>query len=249
MGRYRDTQRLGYALPHRESIKHPYGNTKSLNEHLGPLCRYLDSQVGQPWDRVFAEICKHIRLDSAVQSHVRDHVMQFVQVNTILINGVPCSGDTWGYGRPLAGSWRWRSWYVCPLSGILKRVEHRSRKRHRAENATRAASPSPGPVRVDATHVCKVIRGRWCLVEVRSLPQPPVTSAGWKMTRPTVRDVLLGRRACDLTPKETATEYGAAVYAVGWRPLSRKEMHNLPVPIDLWKQRRWWTAPGKGKRA
>ena len=50
------------------------GHTKWLNEHLGPLRRYLDSQVGRPWDKVFSEICAHIDRSSAVQDHVRDHV-------------------------------------------------------------------------------------------------------------------------------------------------------------------------------
>src|SRR5438270_13646859 len=49
-------------------------HTKSLNEHLGPLRRYLARQVGRPWDKVFSEICANISLDSAVQVHVRDHV-------------------------------------------------------------------------------------------------------------------------------------------------------------------------------
>jgi hypothetical protein len=234
MGRYRDQRRLGDALPRRESIKHPYGHTKSLNEHLGPLRRYLDSQVGQPWDRVFAEICKHIRCDSAVQSHVRDHVMQFVQVNTILINGVPCSGDTWGYGRPLTASWRWRGWYVCPLSGILKRVERRGAK-------SRYPRPEPEPTpafRVDERHYCKVLDGRWWLVEVRRI-EPP---AGMGTSH-------LEKRRWEETHRGALREYGAVVEVVSRRPLSKREMFHLPVPIDLWKQRRWWTKPGKARRA
>src|ERR1041385_933184 len=40
--------------PRREGIKSRWrNNTKYLNEHLGPLRRYLDSQVGRPWDKVY----------------------------------------------------------------------------------------------------------------------------------------------------------------------------------------------------
>jgi hypothetical protein len=61
--------------PIREGMKARWrGGTKSLNEHLGPLRRYLNSQVGRPWDKVFSEICVHINRNSAVQDHVRDHV-------------------------------------------------------------------------------------------------------------------------------------------------------------------------------
>ena len=43
--------------PPRDGIKARWrGGSKRLNEHLGPLRRYLMSQVGRPWDKVFAEI-------------------------------------------------------------------------------------------------------------------------------------------------------------------------------------------------
>jgi hypothetical protein len=54
--------------PVREGIKACWrGGTKYLNEHLGPLRRYLDKQVGRPWDKVFSEICAHIDRSNAVQ--------------------------------------------------------------------------------------------------------------------------------------------------------------------------------------
>src|SRR4051794_25469022 len=89
--------------PHQEGIKARWqGNRKSFNEHLGPLRRYLDSQVGRPWDKIFSEICTHINRNSAVQDHVRDHVEDYVTVHAILIDGIPCSGEgDGGYGRPL----------------------------------------------------------------------------------------------------------------------------------------------------
>jgi hypothetical protein len=60
---------------------------KHLNENLAPLRRYLASQVGRPWDAVFSEISSKIRLDNAVQKHVRDHVQDFVAVTTFLQDG------------------------------------------------------------------------------------------------------------------------------------------------------------------
>jgi hypothetical protein len=109
-------------LPVREGMKRRCrGGTKSLNEHLGPLRRYLDSQVGRPWDKVFAEICAHIDRSSAVQDHVRDHVAAYVTTHVILIDGVPCSaeGDR-RHGTPLDD--RSCRWYVCPRTGLLRRA-------------------------------------------------------------------------------------------------------------------------------
>lgn len=67
-------------LPAREGMRRRWlGQPKALNEHLGPLRRYLDSQVGRPWGKVFSEICAHIDRSSAVQDHVRDHVEAYVE--------------------------------------------------------------------------------------------------------------------------------------------------------------------------
>src|SRR5262245_35416893 len=94
---------------------------KALNEHLGPLRRYLDSQVGRPWVKVFAEICAHIDRSSAVQDHVRDHVADYVTVHVILNDGVPCSGEGRNHGWPLRPGW----WYVCPRTGLLRKIKAR----------------------------------------------------------------------------------------------------------------------------
>jgi len=53
---------------------------KVLNENLKPLRRFLEKQVGRPWNKVYAEISTHLRPTSAVQQHVRDHVHDFVAV-------------------------------------------------------------------------------------------------------------------------------------------------------------------------
>src|ERR1700722_17579253 len=76
--------------PKRERIEERGGGTKSFNEHLGPLRRYLQAQVGRPWNKVFAEICAHLSRDSVVQDHVRDHVWDYVVVEVKLNDGVPC---------------------------------------------------------------------------------------------------------------------------------------------------------------
>jgi hypothetical protein len=119
----------GDATPIREGIRACWnGGTKILNEHLGPLRRYLDKQVGRPWNKVFSEICRHINRNSAVQDHVRDHVEDYVATHVILIDGVPCDGSgSWTYGRPLSRL-RHRPWYVCPRTGLLRRVEVVGRK-------------------------------------------------------------------------------------------------------------------------
>jgi hypothetical protein len=222
-GRRRDLQRFGLDWLKRERV----GTTdKHFNEHLGPLRRYLDDQVGRPWDQVHAEICRHIRADSVVQKHILTHVEQYVETKVIERDGVLFHGAGWCVGRLLRSGW-----YVCPRSGVLRRVERPETKRKRRERRN-APSAVPKPVRVDDAHVCCVADGRWWLVEVRRLVRSQNESAEAWLTR--VRPAV--------------ERFGSAVEEISRRPLSRRELEQLPVPIDLWKQRRWWTGPGNGKR-
>lgn len=50
--------------------KQPEPKTKRLNETLNPLKRYLASNVGRPWDKVYSEISAHLKPSSTVQQHV-----------------------------------------------------------------------------------------------------------------------------------------------------------------------------------
>jgi hypothetical protein len=192
--------------PRREGMKRQGGKTKSLNEHLNPLGRYLEGQVGRPWNDVFAEICAHIDRNSAVQDHVRDHVWDFVTTEVILIDGVPHhkpgAGDRpWRKG-PLEARGRWGGFYVCPVSGILKRVKRKWSRRT-------PEKPAPS-YRLGPLEEVRRIKRQWFLVQLRvvEVPRPP-----WDHRPPEVRYEDVSRR-----------------------PLSKRELMQLPVPVDLWRK-------------
>jgi hypothetical protein len=218
-GYHRRRQRLApEELPRREGIKaRARGAEKRLSENLAPLGRFLGSCVGRPWDDVFAEICENISRDSAVQDHVRDHVRDFVATHVVLIGGVPCVGEGWHYGRPLGEVFRRQHLYVCPHTGLLRRLEVPSRKRPRPHRPR-----EPNPVRLDAGRQCRWVDGAWHLVTLA-----PWVSPGY--------DVVLRRRVDELTPEQVVRAYGARVYATAKRRLGKKEMRQLPIPIDQQK--------------
>jgi hypothetical protein len=211
--------------PGREGIRARWPDRKGLNEHLGPLRRYLDSQVGRPWDKVFSEICARIDRNSAVQDHVRDHVEQYVLRHVILVDGVPCYGDGGRlHGHPLR-QYRGRGWYVCPKTGLLRRVplEPRLPKRH-----SRRTKP-PAYVRVSDTLQCRYIDGGWHLVVLKPLPEPY-----YNRERCLEADVLLDKPVAKLTSVEARQQYGGDVYAATVRRLSRREQRQYPIPVEFW---------------
>jgi hypothetical protein len=197
-------------------------NIKYLSEHLGPLRRYLDAQVGRPWDKVFSEICAHIDRSSAVQDHVRDHVADYVVTHVVLIDGVACSGDgDRNYGVPLSRI-RWGSWYVCPRTGILRRIKTPVRSRRSVPKPDNR----PRFVRVSDTLQCRLIDGAWHLLSLKRLPLVREGRAE--------RDVFLDREIATIDFAMARKHYGADVYAAGKRRLARRELTHFPIPVDLW---------------
>lgn len=104
-------------LPKRLSIAHDNPRSKWLSENLEPLARLLERRVGMKWDSVYSEIREHVRFDNPIQLHVLQHLWQFVERHVVMIEGVPHRSPCL---RPLSGYPR--SFYVCPSTGILRRV-------------------------------------------------------------------------------------------------------------------------------
>ena len=201
------------------------GRRQGLNEHLGPLRRFLDKQVGRPWDKVFSEICARIDRSSAVQDHVRDHVEDYVHRQVILVDGVPCDGEGGCcYGRPLR-EMRWIRWYVCPRTGLLRRNAVAPRRR---PTPVQGGEP-PKLIQVGKGLQCRFLDGAWHLVAFERLPKPLANRLCCRDT-----DVLLGLPVSRLTPVEARLRYGAEVYAATKRRLARRELSQYPIPV------RWW---------
>jgi hypothetical protein len=214
----------GDCPPEREGMKRSYGfGTKSFNEHLSPLRRFLDSNVGRPWAKVYSEICRHVDRGNVVQKHILTHLFDYVVTNVILINGEPCRGTAYArqYGEPVRTSARYHQWYVCPKSGLLRKSRHVPRKRK---------LPWPEPprtVKLNNKQVCVERNGSWELISVALIAHPrPLDVPAY--------DVILQRHIDDRKRSEAnvAETHGLNRYAVSRRALSRKELLALPIPIE-----------------
>lgn len=210
-------------LPHREGMKRRCrGGTKAFSEHLGPLKRFLHSQVGRPWDKVYAEISAQIDRGNIVQKHILTHLFDFVATRVVLLDGVPHNGEGRGYGQPLSS---WAPFYVCPRTGILRRLKQESRKRRKpAEVVFRH-------VRLDDRQVCCWLAGTWHLVEVKKFPP----DSDWLPKFQRVGGIYDPVWKRNLTVDQARAVYGAAVYGVSCRLLSRRELKQLPIPL-AWQQ-------------
>jgi hypothetical protein len=160
-------------FPQREGMRRRHliaGNPKELNENLVPLRRYLERQVGRPWDKVYGEIAAHLRVNNTVQQHVRDHLRDFVAVKPRRRHGwyFTYPGD----GRePFSRLW-YQPLYVDEKDGILKRTDRLPEEKARLR-ARRNPPPRPlDRVALAADRELRRIDGFWYELRLASMPDP-----------------------------------------------------------------------------
>ena len=158
-------RRIGQDLesqPIKQGMKYRLADTKSLNENLAPLRRYLARQVGRPWSKVYSEISENLRVTNAVQQHVRDHLKDFVAIK------VAC--DKSGEPINISGWWRSYDFYVDPRDGILKRAKtdtDKARKRAKEQHQQRLAlaQSKVDKIKVGPGSDLRRVKGIWFAVK------------------------------------------------------------------------------------
>ncbi len=200
-------------LPSREPmLGHWRGRQRYLNEHLGPMRRFLRSCVGRPWNKVHQELCEHVSFDNVVQKHVLTHVFDFVQLH-VEIRGrqiVVCQG--WRRGMPLPPG----EMYICPNTGLLK-VVRRKRQTH-----------SPRRVQIGQLIQYHQRDNLWWELKLRERPDDP--GRYW--------DVWLERPLSQLNDVELRDTFGGKLTAISKRPLSPPEVRLLHRRLRRQHQRR-----------
>jgi hypothetical protein len=158
--------------PSKIGMQRGHDTRKWLNEHLGPLRKFLGRRVGRPWDAVYSEICAVIDTRSTVKQHVLSHIEDFVAVKTRLVDGKLYEIGKYSAVYTPLGNAR-QHLYVDPQTGLLCRNEERilrrrqlreqaRRKRAELEARRRILNPSEQLHRVD---------GLWYHVRLGRLPE------------------------------------------------------------------------------
>ena len=198
-----------------------YRDPKSLNENLRPLARYLERQVGRPWDNVYSEVRAVIDSRNPVQRHILEHLGQFVAVHTRVVDGhlIDLANQLLGLRRV------WQPLYVDPRTGLLRRnVDELSWRRvYRERQRTKDRERAEVWRELSAFRQLHRVDGCWFEVEIAPLPPPP--AARWDvLRRQTVnaRTSIAHRRDDD---QATIGVYGRpGVYAASKRQLNAREI-------------------------
>jgi len=137
-----------------------HGDRKELNENLAPLRRYLEKQVGRPWNKVYSEIACHLRIDSAIQQHVRDHIGDFVAVKPRRIANGWLFSHVW-----------WQPLYVDSATGLLCRTDRLAEEKARRQARLNRPAPPIEHVPLGKDDELRLIDGQWYHVKLAPLPE------------------------------------------------------------------------------
>ena len=209
-------------LPAREGIRRAHRDHKELNENLAPLRRYLNGQVGRPWNKVYAEIRAGLDARNVVQQHILQHLDQFIATRTRLVEGVVVTDGRYAVGKPLDRLPQ--ELYVHPVTGLVLHNKHyRSWRRRRDTAEERKARAGEARRRsLDDHRQLHLLKGVWYLVEVRLLPDG---GPQWDVVRK--KDVVRRSSAhlvCGAAAREQSLYGRADLYAVAKRQLSEREL-------------------------
>lgn len=110
--------------PLKEGMKKRSGGTKELNEHLAPLVRYLRTNCGRPWDKIYSEIRQNLKLNSACQYHVYQHLFDYVKLHCYKENGQIYGPD----GTPVGKSFFFFNEFAV-VGGILTDISNLKKRK------------------------------------------------------------------------------------------------------------------------
>ena len=111
-------------FPLREPASRGRG-TKHFTDLLGPLVKFLQSNVGRPWDKVYSELCAHLDRRKTTGRHVFEHLEQYVEVNCFVGDNGKIYARQNSYGIRLIGSDASINYYVDPRNGLLRKEKFR----------------------------------------------------------------------------------------------------------------------------
>lgn len=213
--------------------------TKELNENLAPLVRFLRKSVGRPWDEVYSELRENLRMDSAVQYHVVQHLRYFVHLDVVM-------GDD-GHIYREYGSWFYNEqaldlpskyfraqdvFYVHPETKILCVAVAKGKKEHKQEDERKKLYAH---VQVNKFLQLRHINGSWKAVELAEIPT--TNKDGFAMVYDRVRGLNMEVRNYKmsdmlfpdgLSAEKRYKEYDSySLYAISVRDLGRREQEIL----------------------
>jgi hypothetical protein len=212
---------------------HQYGwNCKEFSDLLGPLRRYLHTQVGRPWNNVWSDIARTLSNRSLTGRHIFGHINWEVEQNAQVGDDGRLYHNRWSHTTPVGG------FYVHPRTGLLSYAReawrsHRGGPFVKAQTLLRAFGIDVSTAtdircyRVDGTRVWERRDCGWFIHTYRYVPEQVVRS----VTRSDGRNVSITRPAHyerAATKQASRKEIRSAQGVLDSDPLARLKARTTP---------------------
>ena len=206
-------------LPKKEGMRRPHARRKWFGEHLGPLKRWLRSNVGRRWNDVYSEAAQVIKPNNVVAAHIRVHMFQMVQRYTFMRAGEVWCISSFAWPRAelpvaeLRSNSCWPTFYVHPETGVLHEVSARPKRPRVHEESDRKW--------VSETLLLQKMNGCWFACYLQPFDGDGCGPAF---------DLALHRL---IAPWDSHSHYRRAVYCHRKRQLSSRELKEHGLKNDV----------------
>ncbi|NEZ67896.1 hypothetical protein D0962_34960 [Leptolyngbyaceae cyanobacterium CCMR0082] len=185
----------------------PRRKSKWLSDHLGPLRKLLQSQVGQPWDQVYSRLCRDLNPRTMAGQHVIDHLWDFVEQHVEIIDGLPYAKNnrwSWRGERPSLADSYGTKFYVHPETRLLCVAPLMCRRWE--------PTPPKREIEISAYEQYRQIKNIWYRITFEVLS----SSFVW--------DMLLKET---IDAKKALRTYGRRIYAAKKRQCSKRDLKKV----------------------
>ena len=205
--------------PIRESMSwRRHGRSKDFNDHLGPVRRFLESNIGRPWNKIWSEVCEHAKLNSVQGRHLRQHVWDYVEHNVIEIrNKIPYATGRYYNSGLLEVNGFWEH----PKTGIL----HKNRD-YVSPWKTAAKPENPDLKIIDDIYYGRV-DGVWYELEMTIMEMASFLGGHDKFLNIGIVGYPSIRWHSNID--KCVDTYGKRVFCSNWRQLNKKEKKKLGI--------------------
>lgn len=168
----------------REPMRARYGkrhdiadDRKKFNENLNPLIRWLQSCLGQRWDKCYGELRRAFDIRSTLNDHILQHLYDYVETHAFLDDDGRAAVLRTYLGEGIVPIRCARAdYYVCPKDGTLKQCRPPA-KVHKACQSYYARQPATEAtlVEIDKDNLLRKIDGVWYHFTMKDVPAVTVT--------------------------------------------------------------------------
>lgn len=187
---------------------------RRFTDVLGPLRRFLRSNLGRPWNKVYSELCENLDRRKVTGQHIFDHLRSEVATDCFEGQDRKVYQVRWNTDEV-------EGFYVHPRTGLLLFAPRKSKREWKKEKLLAQAM---NEVKLDREHSYRLIDENWFLVTYRWFE-----GGRDKKRNPMVYDIVCRDRV--------RLNWGANRIAVAKRSCNHDEIVTIRERIADWEKR------------